>query len=217
MRRNLNVLAVGSRQMMCASLAVGLTLALVFLAEPALAQLVYHNGRWVDQRSLRSGIGFDTMQTMLRIGIVVASTGFGFLLGWLFSPEGRSARNAILLSAAGVAVLIIILNDGVLGWSLASTLAIVGFTWGLGFWLGRAAQSLMEVPTTFGSSLWANATHMVDKGLFGEQGIVLGTAMDGAYPKKFSYKGDRHLLTVAPTRSGKGISHIIPNLLKYLG
>lgn len=32
-----------------------------------------------------------------------------------------------------------------------------------------------------------------------------------------TYQGDRHLLTVAPTRSGKGISSIIPNILTYLG
>lgn len=31
------------------------------------------------------------------------------------------------------------------------------------------------------------------------------------------YAGDRHLLTVAPTRSGKGVSAIIPNLLTYAG
>ncbi|EAQ46901.1 hypothetical protein MED193_16949 [Roseobacter sp. MED193] len=30
-------------------------------------------------------------------------------------------------------------------------------------------------------------------------------------------KGDRHCLTVAPTRSGKGTTQIIPNLLTYKG
>ena len=32
-----------------------------------------------------------------------------------------------------------------------------------------------------------------------------------------SYKGDRHLLTVAPTRAGKGTTQIVPNLLTYEG
>lgn len=31
------------------------------------------------------------------------------------------------------------------------------------------------------------------------------------------YTGQRHLLTVAPTRAGKGVSMIIPNLLTYRG
>ena len=31
------------------------------------------------------------------------------------------------------------------------------------------------------------------------------------------YTGDRHLLTVAPTRAGKGVAAIIPNLLTYPG
>lgn len=36
-------------------------------------------------------------------------------------------------------------------------------------------------------------------------------------PAALHYGGDRHLLTVAPTRAGKGVSAIIPNLLTYEG
>jgi type IV secretion system protein VirD4 len=48
-------------------------------------------------------------------------------------------------------------------------------------------------------------------------GIRLGFAFDGEGDALFSYRGDRHLLTVAPTRSGKGTTQIVPNLLTYEG
>jgi type IV secretion system protein VirD4 len=48
-------------------------------------------------------------------------------------------------------------------------------------------------------------------------GIRLGLAFDGDSDANFYYRGDRHLITVAPTRSGKGTTQIIPNLLTYEG
>jgi len=44
-------------------------------------------------------------------------------------------------------------------------------------------------------------------------GIVLGRLGD----RYISYKDDRHLITIAGSRSGKGTSLIIPNLLNYAG
>lgn len=44
-------------------------------------------------------------------------------------------------------------------------------------------------------------------------GLLLGRI--GPIPLR--YRGDGHLLTIAPTRSGKGVSAIIPNLLTYPG
>lgn len=40
---------------------------------------------------------------------------------------------------------------------------------------------------------------------------------EGSSAEKLTYAGDAHLCTVAPTRSGKGVSVIIPNLLTYTG
>lgn len=45
------------------------------------------------------------------------------------------------------------------------------------------------------------------------QGLIVGT-LD---KEVLRYRGDGHLVTVAPTRSGKGVSVIIPNLLSYPG
>lgn len=48
------------------------------------------------------------------------------------------------------------------------------------------------------------------------KGIILGRS-DDTSETLMKYEGDSHLLTIAPTRSGKGVSAIIPNLLTYSG
>src|SRR6202021_1291767 len=47
--------------------------------------------------------------------------------------------------------------------------------------------------------------------LGGAKGIWFGQIQ--GTEREASYVGDRHLLTVAPNRTGKGVSAIIPNLL----
>lgn len=65
--------------------------------------------------------------------------------------------------------------------------------------------------TIFGTARWANAkerkalTEPVD-------GLLLGRTMDKGQAL-LRYDGVAHLLTLAPTRSGKGVGTIIPNLL----
>ena len=164
---------------------------------------------------------YDGLFMMWRIAMMALSTGAGFLLGWFLSPEAKEFRRIVTLIAAGLLVFVAVMSNGVLGWSAAWLASMLGFLGALGYWLGRGVKALMDVPTTFGSSKWADGQHMNEKGLFGSDGIILGSAFDdsinGAVEKVFSYKGDRHLLTSAPTRSGKGVSHIIINLLCYQG
>ncbi|WP_374942011.1 type IV secretory system conjugative DNA transfer family protein [Sphingomonas sp.] len=79
---------------------------------------------------------------------------------------------------------------------------------------------------TFGSARFATFAHAHTQGLFGTTGIRLGyfrhpaggtaRSPDGQ-PLPLHYTGERHLLTVAPTRAGKGVSTIIPNLLAHQG
>lgn len=81
----------------------------------------------------------------------------------------------------------------------------------------KAQQGKGAKPTTFGSAEWATLDHLQKNGLIGTEGFALGAfeAWDQSYP--LHYKGDRHLLTIAPTRSGKGVASIVPNLLTYEG
>ncbi|WP_274379239.1 type IV secretory system conjugative DNA transfer family protein [Rhodophyticola sp. CCM32] len=152
-----------------------------------------------------------------RVAIMLGATAFGFGLGWFFFPEAAPVRAVIAVVVGGVAVLIAGFNHGLLGWSTAFVMAAVGFCWGVGFWAGQAIRALGDVPTTFGSARWADANHLHRNRLFDRGGILLGQAHNGRELARIFYKGDRHLLTVAPTCAWKGISHIIPNLLCYEG
>ncbi len=76
--------------------------------------------------------------------------------------------------------------------------------------------------TVFGSSSWASLEHLQAHNLTGDKGLFLGmyrhreengTVQD----VPLHYVGDRHLMTVAAARGGKGISSVIPNLLTYDG
>ncbi|MCA1416334.1 type IV secretory system conjugative DNA transfer family protein [Bradyrhizobium sp. NBAIM20] len=50
------------------------------------------------------------------------------------------------------------------------------------------------------------------------EGLLLGSQASAGQPATVVvYPGDRHAITFAPTRSGKGTSHIIPNLLLHEG
>ncbi len=82
-----------------------------------------------------------------------------------------------------------------------------------------ASASSRRRPTSFGSAQWATYSYLQEKKIFGRDGLVLGEFVAGgdAPIEPLHYQGVRHLLTVAPTRSGKGVSSIIPNLLTYPG
>ncbi len=72
-------------------------------------------------------------------------------------------------------------------------------------------------PTSFGSAKWATRDYLTERGLFTETGFALGSFADKNRTSRLRYNGARHLLTVAPTRSGKGVSSIVPNLLTHGG
>jgi type IV secretion system protein VirD4 len=81
--------------------------------------------------------------------------------------------------------------------------------------IGGAAwrASRKQQPTTYGSARWADASDVRDAGLFAERGIVLGL-YDGRYLR---HDGPEHVLSVAPTRSGKGVGLVVPTLLTWSG
>ena len=97
---------------------------------------------------------------------------------------------------------------------------LAGFAAGYLLFLHETRDKPYEAPkpklanTSFGSAEWATEKYLQDNGLTSSEGLKLGLSAAGS---PVSYKGDRHLLTVAPTRTGKGVSAIIPNLLTYEG
>lgn len=69
------------------------------------------------------------------------------------------------------------------------------------------------VSTAYGSAAFATLPHMQRNGLFGTKGVFLGRTAGRSI--RLSRPG--HLLTIAPTRAGKGTCAVIPNLLTYPG
>lgn len=66
-------------------------------------------------------------------------------------------------------------------------------------------------PGLHGDARFAKWSEVVRAGLTGEKGLIIGT-LRGKY---LLFGGPQHALLVAPTRSGKGVSVVIPNLLHW--
>jgi type IV secretion system protein VirD4 len=97
------------------------------------------------------------------------------------------------------------------------TLACAGAAMAVAAWLGYEwfieHRFRHETASAYGTSHWAKSRDLKNAGLFVSDGIVLGRR-DG---KLLRYRTDKHLLTLAPNRAGKGVSAIIPNLLTWPG
>ncbi len=102
---------------------------------------------------------------------------------------------------------------------LSDLIAIFAFFTALGYGLrlGLQQRRAAERPTSFGSAKWATEAYLLSKGLFAGKGFLLGEFVEDGKRRLIHYAGARHLLTVAPTRSGKGVASIVPNLLTYEG
>lgn len=66
-----------------------------------------------------------------------------------------------------------------------------------------------------GRMRWANYFDVEKSGMLSTKGFVLGKMGYGSYLYTGSYKG--HILTIAATRTGKGVGVVIPNLLIHKG
>jgi len=85
---------------------------------------------------------------------------------------------------------------------------------GLGAFLGFGLWRLRYAPVAtdvHGSAKWADA-RQVRASLGGSSGLIVGRENKRG-GQLLRYAGPSHLLTIAPTRSGKGVGSIIPNLL----
>ncbi|MDO7843549.1 conjugal transfer protein TraG [Sphingomonas immobilis] len=67
--------------------------------------------------------------------------------------------------------------------------------------------------TTYGSARWARPREIESAGLHGERGVLLGR-IGGQYLR---HDGPEHVMSFAPTRSGKGVGLVVPTLLSWTG
>ncbi len=78
-----------------------------------------------------------------------------------------------------------------------------------------ARRAGVRLPSgSHGSAAWGSGEELRTGGRAHGAGFLLGRDDRG---QVLRYAGDGHLLTVAPTRSGKGIGCVVPNLLTYTG
>ncbi|MBU1828486.1 MAG: type IV secretory system conjugative DNA transfer family protein [Alphaproteobacteria bacterium] len=162
-----------------------------------------------------------TMGWAILIFLVIfsASAAAGFTLAQALRDHGKHIKIIILaifgfiVCGAAIFTMAFTLNMG-----LGIPTVIVGFVCGILIKFGSSYSGLGNPPTTFGSSRWATADDVAEAGSVGTDGIRIGQFLNGNGEQEWvSYKGDRHLLTVAPTRAGKGTTQIVPNLLTYAG
>lgn len=155
--------------------------------------------------------------THLRFFAIALAGSAGFALGWFFAPDNKALRNGVFLAGAAVVAFGALSDHGTLGWGLTGLAAVATFIAGLGYWLGGVVKKLAAIPRTFGSSEWADLDHLTDNDILDNDGLRLGSFDTVLESHRLTYAGERHLLTVAPNRSGKGTTAIIPNLLTYEG
>jgi len=93
-----------------------------------------------------------------------------------------------------------------------SILLIFGSVMGVAFLLHViVGRGIKQDTVTHGSARWATKGEMKRAGLFRGRGVIVGQ-IRGRY---LQHDGPEHLMLVGPTRSGKGISTIIPTLLTW--
>ncbi|MDV6903799.1 conjugal transfer protein TraG [Pseudomonas aeruginosa] len=95
------------------------------------------------------------------------------------------------------------------GGAIAGGSGLLAVVVAIGMSIWRSRQS--RLVTTYGSARWANAQDIRKAGLTQPAGVFLGQH-DRQYLR---HEGPEHVLTFAPTRSGKGVGLVIPTLLSW--
>ncbi len=68
-------------------------------------------------------------------------------------------------------------------------------------------------PNTYGDARWARRHEITEAGLLGQTGLLIGRLFNA----DLCAEGPLHVLVFAPTRSGKGVGFVVPNLLHWPG
>ena len=76
----------------------------------------------------------------------------------------------------------------------------------------RRSGHVLPETGSHGTAAWSDGAALV-----GEEGLLIGRQTSGEKEAPLRYNGEGHLVTVAPTRSGKGTGSVIPNLLTHDG
>lgn len=153
---------------------------------------------------------FSALGLLSRLSLFVVVT--PILAGWFF---------IWMVIATGFAwfawlIVIIILSDLAVGealwhWFVFWPMTITGWIIGASDWSNRTGIKLWgrRPGDSHGSARFA--TRKERAAFEGGDGLLIGRDLDTG--KLLRYDGPAHLLTLAPTRAGKGVGTVIPNLL----
>ncbi|MEM9234002.1 MAG: type IV secretory system conjugative DNA transfer family protein, partial [Pseudomonadota bacterium] len=170
---------------------------------------------------------YDPMQ-----GMTIRATLWGGLAGMVLGLVLGLLR--LLISehgwkvAGGALLVVIYIGETAPGTTMPAIMSLLAGI--LSFYAGAAIMAALflritpktELPNVFGSSRWATTKDLNVWGLLGAKprakgladtgrgGLFLGTNPDDG--RALIYNGEMHALTVAPTRSGKDQTAILPNL-----
>ena len=95
------------------------------------------------------------------------------------------------------------------GGAIAAGSGLLAVVVAIGMSIWRSRQS--RLVTTYGSARWADASDIRKAGLTQPAGVFLGRHGD----EYLRHEGPEHVLTFAPTRSGKGVGLVVPTLLSW--
>ncbi len=96
-----------------------------------------------------------------------------------------------------------------IGGAIAGGSGLVAVVVAIAMSVWRSRQS--KLVTTYGSARWADAADIRKAGLTQPAGVFLGRHDD----QYLRHEGPEHVLTFAPTRSGKGVGLVVPTLLSW--
>ena len=110
--------------------------------------------------------------------------------------------------------------------SFGSTIAAVVLAVGL-IWQNILANTSRAAKTLHGSARWAKKSDIEEAQLFRDTGVFVGGWIDPKggffyrllHKRRFHYlryKGNLHVLALAPTRSGKGVCLVVPTLVTWM-
>lgn len=73
----------------------------------------------------------------------------------------------------------------------------------------------VEKRGAYGSAHWASIKEIKAAGLASDHGIVVGAIRQRKKVRLLRYSGEGHIIVVSPTRSGKGVSIVVPTILTW--
>jgi type IV secretion system protein VirD4 len=166
------------------------------------------------------------MLSSAQVASCIVAALIGAALGAFFSDKFKKFRRVLLLIIAGLCGVAALMTPAI-GQIVAFVVGFIAAYLLLSDKQKSKLRSMMQrfkqfKQTVFGSSTWATLEHLQEHNLTGDKGLFLGMYRhrndDGTVQEvPLHYAGDRHAITVAAARGGKGVSSVIPNLLTYEG